>query len=144
MRLRNPHFTTQSEGEKSMKSSITLLTVAAAALLLVFASATPAAFAQSGDRYFVPASGIERPEDIGVRAHTNIIFVLPEKIEIGENGAPIAENPLSLACIYHLVAATKGCPKTSKIVPNGGTKAIALIDAYDNPDAQTDLTTFAA
>jgi len=127
-----------------MKSSITLLTVAAAALLLVFASATPAAFAQSGDRYFVPASGIERPEDIGVRAHTNIIFVLPEKIEIGENGAPIAENPLSLACIYHLVAATKGCPKTSKIVPNGGTKAIALIDAYDNPDAATDLTTFAA
>jgi kumamolisin len=126
-----------------MKRSLALLTIAAA-LFLVFATSTPVVLAQSGDRYFVPASGVEHPEDIGVRAHTNIIFVLPEKVEIGDNGAPVAENPLSLACIYHLVAATKGCPKTSKILPKGGTKAIALVDAYDNPDAETDIKTFAA
>jgi kumamolisin len=127
-----------------MRHSIALLTIAAAVLFLVFASSAPVALAQSGDRIIVPASSIERPEDLGVRAHTNILLVLPEKVEIGDGGPPIiAENPLSLACIYHLVKQTKGCPKTSKIVPTGGTRAIALIDAYDNPDAETDIKTFA-
>jgi subtilase family serine protease len=127
-----------------MKRSIALLTVLAAALFLVFASSAPVAVAQSGDRYILPESSVVHPEDAGVRAHTNIILVLPEKQEIGTNGAPIAENPLSLACIYHLVKQTKGCPKTSKVVPTGGTKAIALVDAFDNPDAATDIKTFAA
>jgi len=127
-----------------MKRSIALLTIAAAALFLVFASSTPVAVAQNGDRYIVPDSSVERLEDIGVRAHTNIILVMPGKLEIGTNGAPLGENPLSLACIYHLVKQTKGCPKTSNVLPNGGTKAIALVDAFDNPDAQTDINTFAA
>jgi len=127
-----------------MKRSIALLTIAAAALFLVFASSTPVALAQNGHRIIVPDSSIERPGDAGVRAHTNITLVLPGKVEIGDNGAPIAENPLSLACIYHLVKQTKGCPKTSKVVPTGGTKAIALVDAFDNPDAVNDLKTFAA
>ncbi len=86
-----------------MKRSIALLSLAAAALFLVFASSVPVAVAQSGDRYILPESSVERPGDAGLRAHTNIILVLPEKQEIGTNGAPIAENPLSLACIYHLV-----------------------------------------
>ncbi len=127
-----------------MKRSIALLSLAAAALFLVFASSVPVAVAQSGDRYILPESSVERPGDAGLRAHTNIILVLPEKQEIGTNGAPIAENPLSLACIYHLVKQTKGCPKTSTVLPTGGTKAIALVDAFDNPDAETDIQTFAA
>jgi subtilase family serine protease len=126
-----------------MKRSIALLTVAAAVLFLAFASSTPVALAQNADQYIVPDSGIEHPWDLGVRAHTNVILVLPEKVEIGNNGVPIAENPLSLACIYHLVRPTKGCPQTSNVLPTGGTKAIALVDAYDNPDAVTDLKTFA-
>jgi kumamolisin len=139
----NCSFTTHLKGEKSMKRSIALLTIAAA-LFLVFASSTPVALAQSGDRILIPESSIQRPGDLGVRAHTDISIVIPGKLEIGDNGAPIAENPLSLACIYHLVKQTKGCPKTSKIVPNGGTKAIALVDAFDNPDAASDIKTFAA
>jgi len=71
-------------------------------------------------------------------------MVIPDRQEIGTNGAPIGENPLSLACIYKLVKQTKGCPKTSTVLPTGGTKAIALIDAFDNPDAATDITTFAS
>ncbi len=125
-----------------MKRSIALLAIAAAALFL-FASSTPVAVAQSGNRIIVPDSSVVHPEDAGVRAHTNITLVLPETIEIGDNGAPIAENPLSLACIYDLVTQTKGCPKTSKILPTGGSKAIALVDAYNNPDAVSDLKTFA-
>jgi kumamolisin len=140
----NKRFTTNLQGEESMRRSIALLALAAAALFLVFASSTPVAFAQSGDRVIVPASSIDRPEDHGVRAHTNIVLVLPGKVELDSNGAPIAENPLSLACIYHLVKVTKGCPKTSKIVPTGGTKAIALVDAFDNPDAASDIKTFAS
>jgi kumamolisin len=126
-----------------MKRSISLLTIAAATLFLLSASSTPL-LAQSGDRIIIPDSSIERPGDIGVRAHTNISMVLPEKVEIGANGAPIAENPLSLACIYKLVKQTTGCPKTSNVLPTGGSKAIALVDAYDNPDAATDIKTFAA
>ena len=126
-----------------MRHSIAL-PVVVAALLLVFASSAPVAIAQSGDRVVVPESSIQRPEDAGVRAHTNIVMVLPEKVTIGNNGAPIAENPLSLACIYKLVKQTKGCPKTSSVVPTGGAKAIALVDAFDNPDAANDIKTFAA
>lgn len=127
-----------------MRHSIALLTMIAAALFLVFASATPVAVAQNGYRIVVPESSIERPEDIGVRAHTNFVNVIPDKMEFDSNGAPIAENPLSLACIYKLVKQTKGCPKTSKVVPTGGTKAIAIVDAFDNPNAVSDLNTFAA
>ncbi len=126
-----------------MKHFVAVLTIAASALFLVF-SAAPVALAQTADRIIIPDSSIVHPEDLGVRAHTNISIVIPAKVEIGDNGAPIAENPLSLACIYHLVKQTKGCPKTSKVVPNRGTKAIALIDAFDNPNAVSDLTTFAA
>jgi kumamolisin len=126
-----------------MKRSISLLTIAAAVLFLLSASSAPL-LAQSGDRIVIPESSIARPGDLGVRAHTDISLVLPEKVEIGNNGAPVAENPLSLACIYKLVKQTKGCPKTSNVLPTGGTKAIALVDAYDNPDAVSDLKTFAA
>jgi subtilase family serine protease len=125
-----------------MRRLIALLTIVAAALFLGLVT-SPVAMAQDGIRTIVPASSIEHPEDIGVRAHTNIVMVIPDHVEIGPNGAPIAENPLSLACIYKLVKQTTGCPKTSKVLPTGGTKAIALVDAYDNPDAETDIQTFA-
>jgi len=127
-----------------MRRSTTLLTSAVAALFLAFTAAVPVASAADGPKYVVPASSIERPEDIGVRAHTNILLVLDEHGRISRDAAPVNENPASLACIYHLVKKTKGCPKTSSILPNGGTRAIALVDAFDNPNAATDITTFAS
>jgi kumamolisin len=119
-----------------------LLTVAVAASF--FAVSTPSALAQNSTRVVVPDSAIERPGDAGVRAHTNIIYMLFDNDVAESPNPPIGENPASLACIYHLVSLTKGCPKTSTTVPNGGTKAIALVDAYDNPYAESDLQTFAA
>src|ERR1700723_3772620 len=104
-----------------MKRSIALLTIAAA-LFAVSVMSMPAAFAQDGHEVIVPASSIEHPWDIGVRAHTNIILVKLDQSETEGGSPPIAENPGSLACIYHLVKQTKGCPKTSNILPNGGTK----------------------
>jgi len=127
-----------------MRHSIVLPAIAAAALLLLFASSTPVALAQNATRVVVPPSAIEHPGDAGVRAHTNIIYMLFDKSVAEDPNPPIGENPASLACIYHLVKRTTGCPKTSTIVPNGGTKAIALVDAFDNPYAETDLKTFAS
>jgi len=127
-----------------MRRFSTLLAIAATASLLVLTAAVPAASAADGLKYVAPASSIERPEDLGVRAHTNIMLVLNEDGSISRDAAPVNENPASLACIYHLVKKTKGCPKTATVLPTGGTRAIALVDAFDNPDAATDIKTFAS
>jgi subtilase family serine protease len=54
-------------------------------------------------------------------------------------------SPASIACIYGLVAvvASNKCnPNVVTNVPTGGSKAIALVDAYHYPYALTDLQTF--
>lgn len=110
-------------------------------------------------RVFMPASSVERPEDLGVRAHTNYVlrsldgaqpqaFHTPQALNaVGPLATTEeAETPQSLGCLYVRSPATTGC------VPNyasgsggpatGGYGAIALVDAYDNPDAATDLAAF--
>jgi kumamolisin len=119
------------------------LSIAAASLFTLAQLASAQADEVPG-KVIVPESSIEHPWDIGQRAHTNISIVIPDKVVLGANRVPVAENPASLACIYGLVKKTTGCPKTATILPTGGAKAIALVDAYDNPDAVTDLSTFAA
>jgi kumamolisin len=53
------------------------------------------------------------------------------------------ETPASLACIYSLVATTTGCnPNTVTKNPTGGTRTIAIVDAYDDPWAGPDLAYF--
>jgi kumamolisin len=58
---------------------------------------------------------------------------------------PGAETPGSIACLYQLVKQTKGCPiATSKALPSTkGWGAIALVDAFDNPQAVNDIKVFA-
>jgi len=54
-----------------------------------------------------------------------------------------AETPASLACLYQLVTVTTGCnPGTLTVVATGGSKAIAIVDAYDYPTALADLTAY--
>lgn len=123
-----------------MRRSIALLTVSAAVLLVVAVSLVPAALAQDDGKIVVPASSIARAEDAGVRAHTNIILnIRPDNTCCGSTW----ETPASLACVYQVVPPISGCPiATSKTLPSGGVGAIALVDAYDNPDAVTDLNTY--
>ena len=54
------------------------------------------------------------------------------------------ETPASLACVYHLVSPTPaGCnPNTVETNPSGGSKVIAVVDAYDDPNAADDLAAF--
>jgi hypothetical protein len=54
------------------------------------------------------------------------------------------ETPASIACVYNLVTQVSGCPITSTTaLPTGG-GVIAIVDAYDDPNAASDLTTFSS
>jgi subtilase family serine protease len=54
-----------------------------------------------------------------------------------------AETPASLACVYGLVPYTTGCDAHVLTTnASGGSRAVALVDAYDNPSALADLQAF--
>ncbi len=110
---------------------------------------------QVGKRIVSPESNVAREGQF----HTNFeIVVLGNKSASGvdltdavlqpEVGPPYkgygAETPASIACAYLLVTVTTGCdPDTVTAVPiTRGAKNIAIVDAYDNPNALADLTTF--
>jgi len=133
---------------------------------------SPAIFAQAADdetrsvethlsgsgQIVIPQSGIQRPEDIGLRSRTLFKMLIPAGrpagvVGFGEAeftpeatqpvGGYYAETPASLACLYGLVAVTTGCnPATLTTVATGGSKAIAIVDAYDYPTALADLTAY--
>ena len=83
----------------------------------------------------IPASSIELPNDIGVRAHTHIqILVGPSAGKIGFFGGlgPAGGmTPAQLRSFYNL-------PST------GGSQIIAIVDAYHDPNALSDFNTYAA
>lgn len=126
-----------------MTRKIALLAIAAAACFLLASSFTPVAHAQDVTRVYTPASSVERAGDVGLRAHTNIIVKIHS--DSSNPCGPTCETPASLACVYRTVVPIPGCPiATSTNLPSGGVGAIALVDAYDNPDAVTDINTYAA
>ena len=110
-----------------MNRFIGLTAIAEAALILGLTIAAPAA----------------RAQDLStMRAHLPLHILAPA----GARPALLpqgTETPGSIACVYQLVTQTRGCPITSKALPIGGIGAIALVDAFDNPDAVTDLQVFA-
>jgi kumamolisin len=131
-------------------------------LIVTFAGLSPrAAFAQELQpgkfkfRVSSPSVSIEKPEDIGVKAHYNLRMLIPvqgQLPKIGHNDElpPVPglffETPASLACIYHLVKNPKpGCnPNETTEDPTGGSNTIALVEAFDDPTAAADLATFSA
>jgi kumamolisin len=105
-----------------------------------------------GGQVTIPSSSTERNGDIGLRAHTNIKLFsptggLPKASAAVSSGPPFAgylfETPASLACIYNLVHESAGCdPNKVTTVPTGGSTAVAIVDAYDDPGAAKDLAKF--
>ncbi len=103
----------------------------------------------------VPQSTLGRPGDTGVRFHTHILI---ESVQASSGasaivhnsvGAPFAgfafETPASLACVYRLVPFVPFCnPNVVTTNPTGGSKLIAIVDAFDDPNAMSDLNTFSA
>jgi len=99
-----------------------------------------------------PASTIPQPGAAGTAAHTNVHVFLPTGMGAVAAAGPAVgppvpgyffETPASVACVYSLVPRVPGCnPNTVTAVPNGGSKVIAIVDAFHAPNALADLTTF--
>ncbi len=93
---------------------------------------------------YYPPSNIEKKGFV----HTNVKIALPpggfKPTVVPDTGPPQAghlfETPASIACAYRLVPVASGCnPNIVTTVPSGGSKAIAIVDAYDYPAALSDL-----
>ena len=119
------------------------------ATLLFLITLAPAQIRPVTGNVFTPDSSIERPIDLGRRAHTNLQLFLPTKAM--NNAQPLGppfsgygyETPASLGCVYNLVKVIAGCnPNTVTANPTGGSKMIAIVDAYDAPSAANDLAIF--
>lgn len=55
------------------------------------------------------------------------------------------QTPASIACIYYLQPQVEGCnPNVVSSNPSGGARAIAVVDAFDDPNAYADLQYFSA
>jgi kumamolisin len=118
----------------------------------------PISMPSGSGRVVIPHSGIQDPNDIGIRSRTLYKIFVPAGRPDGAMGfgadevtsavaQPVAgfyaETPASLACLYALVTVTAGCnPATASTVATGGAKAIAIVDAYDYPTALADLTAY--
>ncbi len=100
-----------------------VVTVGVAATLLI-AQGPPAHHGS----VLIPATSLERLEDIGIRAHTNhLILFNPEFV----GAAPAGETPQSIRPVYSI-------PST------GGAQTIAIVDAFDYPTAENDLGVFSS
>lgn len=94
-----------------------------------------------------PGSSIVRPEDAGIRAHTNIKIFVPRGRVHTDASSPSGkyETPASLACVYGITPKVTGCnPETLRTVATGGSRVIAIVDAYDDPNAAADLAVYSA
>ncbi len=55
------------------------------------------------------------------------------------------KRPASLACLYGVTRPIPWCnPNKTKNTPNGGSQTIAIVDAYDDPNAAADLAFFSS
>jgi subtilase family serine protease len=110
-----------------------------------------------------PESGMVQSEGAGSRARTNVKFFIaadgpgsvvppsPTGAAVPEElppipGAYFANTPASLACVYRLVPRLNdGCnPYVVTRNPSGGSRAIAVVEAFDVPNAASDLAIFSA
>jgi len=107
---------------------------------------------------FVPDSSEQIASDAGEFAHTNYVIKnftgtepqsledlsMPEPEANPEPDATFAEYPASLACLYKMGPTYAGCVPTNNAAYNatGGSRAIAIVIAFDNPTAKADFNFF--
>jgi kumamolisin len=107
--------------------------------------APPAAAVRPQGTVITPASSIHRPEDAGLKMHTNYMFFVPAGHSMSSISPDntFAEYPASIACVYKVGPQYPGCvPANNGKHATGGWGAIALVDAYDDPTAASDLAFF--
>jgi kumamolisin len=136
-----------------MRSKGWFLAIFAVAFSLCFAQVSAAQ--SSAGHVVIPQSSVEHAEDLGVMAHTHVRIMMPEGGVFTGTPQPselppfpgfLYETPASIACIYRLVPHPKhGCnPNVTTANPTGGSGAIAIVDAFDTPNATADLAAFSA
>jgi len=111
-----------------------------AMLLIVFAMglgiSSLMAQGQSANRgvVVVPDSSVEHAADIGLRAHTNHLILVPAAKQPNFVGAsPAGETPQTIYPVYGLT-----------FTGLGGAGVIAIVDAFDYPTAENDLGVFSS
>jgi subtilase family serine protease len=114
---------------------------------------TPPAISSRPGTLIIPKSSIPQVPAAGqsglnLTAHTNIQVYLPSGLSPQE-APPFAgygyETPASIACHYNLVStsAAPACnPNVTNVNPSGGSQTIAIVDAFDDPNAPGDLAWF--
>lgn len=120
-------------------------------------SLSPSALAQG--HAMTPKSSLPQPPNaqgqMMARTHLRIFVPSAEKMNFGKAVQPselppfpgfLFETPASLGCVYRLVPnPVHGCnPNVTTENPSGGSRAIALVDAFDDPTAVSDLAAFSA
>jgi kumamolisin len=131
------------------------LSILAAAFSLCFAQVSAAQNQSRKGHVVIPESSVAQPGDVGKLAHTNLRVLMPESgpLPVSDNAKPnelppllglFFETPASLACVYRLVEHPKpGCnPDETTHTATGGSGAIAIVDAFDDPKAVHDLALF--
>lgn len=100
-------------------------------------------------QFIDPPSGQGKPNYF----HSNIKIAIPAggypkgvRPQIGTpSSGYLFETPASIACIYRLLPGASGCnPNVVTAVPQGGSRAIAVVDAFDYPTAEADLNVYIA
>jgi kumamolisin len=139
-----------------MKRLSWLLSTAVSVSLL---GISPLTFAQRSiqGHVLIPPSTLPQPAsdsgEVMARTHLRLYVPSSNKMNFGQavqaNELPpfpgyLFETPASIACVYKLVEVdVRGCnPNLTTTNPTGGAHAIALVDAFDDPTAASDLATF--
>jgi kumamolisin len=141
-----------------MKRLIWFVASAVALFLFGFSLSVAAQSTSVQGHVLIPASSLPQPADAegNIMAQTALRLLVPSatQMNFGANSAQpselppfpgyLYETPASVACLYDLVAPkVAGCnPNITTANPTGGSHAIALVDAYDDPTAASDLATF--
>jgi kumamolisin len=138
-----------------MRNKGWFLSILTVAFSLCFAQVSAAQTQSRKGHVVIPESSVARAGDSGIMAHTHLRVMMPEAG--GFTGTPqpselppfpgfFFETPASIACIYRLVPHhVHGCdPNVTTDNPTGGSGAIAIVDAFDTPNAAADLAAFSA
>ncbi len=125
-------------------------------LVLIFVQSGAAQSLREKRHIVTPKSSAVRPHTGSSIAYTNLLVSLtdsgpmPIKTSAQPGLPPISglffETPASLACVYRLVKKPKpGCnPDVTTDTADGGSGVIAIVDAFDNPKAASDLAIFSS
>jgi subtilase family serine protease len=141
-----------------MKRAIWIVASAVVVFLFGFSISAAAQSTSVQGHVLTPASSLPQPPDAegNIMVHTAVRMYVPSATQtvFGANSVQPSElppfpgyffeTPASIACLYNLVVPkVPGCnPNITTANPIGGSHAIALVDAYDDPTAASDLATF--